>query len=61
MCDDCRKKLSKVPLPTPESAEAFESSQDDGSANSDPEELSYQQESTEPVNQCLSAIVETPI
>ena len=35
-----------------ETVEVFESSQDDGGANSDPEELFYQQESIEPVLEC---------
>ena len=60
VCDDCRKKLTVVPLPRSESEEVLESSEED-SASCEGEEVFYQQESLQPVNQCLTAIGETPI
>ena len=60
VCDTCRKKLTQVPIARPESTDQFESSLDDAGASSQ-EEVSYQQESLESINQCLSAIGETPV
>ena len=57
VCDDCKMK---TPLPSSESVETFESSQEGGDASSDHEVL-HQLESLEPINQCLSVIGETPI
>ena len=61
VCDDCRKMLAKTPLPRSESEEMIESSQEDSDASSEREEVYYQHELLQPVNQCLSAIGETPI
>ena len=61
VCDDCKtKKKSVAPLPRSESEEVVESGEED-SANSEYEEIFYQQESLQPLNQCLTAIGETPI
>ena len=62
VCDACRKELSRVTIAATESADLFESSEEDVAASTHPaEETSYQLESLETINQCLSAIGETPI
>ena len=68
MCDDCRKKLTMAPLPRSESEEVVKSSEEEvvesgeeDNASSEHEEVFYQQESLQPLNQCLTAIGETPI
>ena len=60
VCDACRKKLAQVPVARSESTDQFESSQEDAGASSQ-EEVSYEHESLESINQCLSAIGETPV
>ena len=67
VCDDCRKKLTMAPLPRPESEEVVKSSEEEvvesgeeDNASSE-HEVFYQQESLQPLNQCLTAIGETPI
>ena len=60
-CDACRKELSRVPIAATESADLFESSEDVAASTHPAEETSYQLESLKTINQCLSAIGETPI
>ena len=57
-----------APLPRSESEEVVESSEEEvvesgeeDNASSEHEEVFYQQESLQPLNQCLTAIGETPI
>ncbi len=62
VCDACRKKLAQVTEARAESPDQFESSQEDAGASSQLEEdVSYQHKSLESINQCLSAIGETPV
>lgn len=62
VCDACRKKLSQVPIAETESADLFESSEEDIASSTHPAEETFcQLESLEPINQCLSAIGETPV
>lgn len=58
--DGCRKQLTMAPLPRSESEEVIKSGEEDG-ASSEGEEVFHQQESLQPVNQCLTAIGETHI
>ena len=61
VCDACRKELSRAPIAATESADLLESSEDVAASTHPAEETSYQLESLETINQCLSAIGETPI
>ena len=66
ICDDCRKKLAKLPVlsaeveSTDSESQGWES-QDVGESSQLEESALHQQESVESLNQCLSAIGETPI
>ena len=62
MCDDCRKKVAKLPAPEAESEAPLESSEEaNASSYSLCEELRSPYESLESGNQCLTALGETPI
>ena len=62
ICDDCRKKEASIPTPEAKSETPLESSEEAcASSHSLYEEVYSQHLSLEPVNQCLSAIGETPI